>query len=120
MNAGRQQAVDNLKIMQFLEETVNMARGHGADVVDLRQRLGRGRLEPVKRAEMFGQQPRGGLADLADPERVDKPLQRGGAAFVPGRDQIFGGFFAHALQLRERLGRERIQIGHAFDQAGFG
>ena len=100
-------------LVLFLGEKADQVIGHGlTDLVDIDQvvigialavlcldhRLSQG----IEATEMPGQQPGCGLADLADTERIDKPVQLDIPAFINGIEQLGGRGGAPAFLVAQR------------------
>ena len=62
---------------------------------------------------------RGRLADVADTQRIDESRQRRFTAGGDRRVQILGGLRTHAVQPRERLRVQSVDIGDVFDELTF-
>src|SRR5690606_3994031 len=80
VHPGGAQRGDHLAVVRLGEEVRDALRHHRADVRHLLQRLFVGLHDRVERAEVARQRLGGALADIADTERVQHPLQARGLA----------------------------------------
>ncbi len=82
---SRKQLVERFLVVRLGEEIDDSADRRGADAVDgvelgarfeIRRGFARALPQRVERAEMAGEAPRVGLADMADAERVEEAVER--------------------------------------------
>ena len=104
--------------IRFLaKERNHLGRHDRAHVVHLPQRIDVGGEQGVQRAVPRRQRLRRGLAHFANAERVDEAGERGLLARLQSREQVLGGFGAHALKPFQLRLRDAVQARWIGNQA---
>src|SRR3990172_8669500 len=107
---GLAERLNNLAIVPFREELADRRRNDRPHVGHLPQRVFVRVHEGFQRAEVTGQITGGGLADVADPEPIDEPCKRRVLRLLERVEQILGRLLAHALEARQGVQGELVQI----------
>src|SRR6185436_14381026 len=103
--AGLHQRLDHAPVVRFVQELPHRAGDHRSHVGDLQQAL------------LGGFEQRRQVAEVADPEGVDEPLEGGLPGALERRQQVGGRLLGHALELRQVLQAEPVQVCWRMDQA---
>ena len=80
---------------------------------EVRRFVGNGIYKLIERAEMHGKSLCGLLPYLSYAECTHKPCKAGALTVFNGIYKVFGRFFAHSVELGNRLHVKRIQLGRA-------
>src|SRR5947207_798704 len=110
-------AVDELPVARLVEPAAHRFRQHGTDFRGVLQLLDRRGAERVHRSEGARQDLRCALSHMPNPETVNEPPQFVGPALVDLQQHLRGRLLAHALELLERAGGQRIDVGIVADEA---
>src|SRR4029453_2444713 len=106
-----------LAVSRLVEETADGAGDLGPDAVDLVDlRLG-GLLQIFHGAEAYGEELGRAFAHHADAQAVEEAREPAGLRRLDGAVKIGGGLLGQALELRELLHREVIEIREVVDDS---
>src|SRR3954464_3631816 len=97
--------------MRLVEKLTSGAPDHRPDVRHLQQAFLASGKESRQVSEVLREIPRRSFADVADPERVDKSLERGLLRVLERRDQVCGRLVAHPIQAGKLGGGKPVKVG---------
>ena len=115
---GGEQRLDALTVPRLVEEGGDDPGHLRAHVLHPGERFLVGLVERTDVAEVVGQRPGGGIADVADAQGVEEAAQRRVLAALQRPEEVLRALLSHPLQRGQRLEVEGVEVGGALHPAG--